>query len=245
MALDMAAFELGRAGIVPPTLRLYGWNRATVTLGRHQSTTVVDAEYCHAHGIPIVRRPTGGRAVIHHLELTYAVTASLTRPLRPHVQATYRQLCSALVRAFRALGIDAELTPGEATQLLPRPSSRIPCFTTPAGGEVVVAGRKLVGSAMRTHHGHILQHGAVLLDWDGATQAGCLGLADDASVRPLVTTVAEQLGRTPPRSELIDAIVQGLRDELGIELEPGQRSADEAQLAAERASAFRDLTSVG
>ena len=237
MALDEVALERLIAGLAPPTLRLYGWRCATVTLGRHQTAAVVDSAFCKQHRIPIVRRPTGGRAVVHHLELTYAVTASLAGPLVPQVQESYRRLCAALVRAFRDMGVPAELSPGHATRSLPRPSSPIPCFSTPAGGEVVVDGRKLVGSAMRTHHGHLLQHGAILLDWHGPLQAGCLGLADDTQIRPLVTTVTEQLGAAPPsRAQMVEIIAKSFSTELGIGLERAQRPRDEAHTAEQRAA---------
>lgn len=109
---------------------------------------------------------------------------------------------------------------------------------------MVVANRKLVGSAMRTHHGHLLQHGAILLDWDGETQARCLGLADDSRLRTLVTTIAEQLGTVPTREALIDAITTGFADELGVQLEPAQRSLAEERMIEKLLETFDDLADV-
>ncbi len=148
----------------------------------------------------MVRRPTGGRALLHHLELTYAVVAPLgAGPLPRPLQDAYRTICGALVRAMRSLGVEAELTGGEVNLELPGPRTTIPCFEAPAGGEVVVRGRKLVGSAMRAHDGTILQHGAIVLDWDGRLQAGSMGLADDSGLRPHITTLRHELGRLPGR----------------------------------------------
>ncbi len=176
----------------------------------------------------MVRRPTGGRALLHHLELTYAVVAPLgAGPLPRPLQDAYRTICGALVRAMRSLGVEAELTGGEVNLELPGPRTTIPCFEAPAGGEVVVRGRKLVGSAMRAHKGTILQHGAIVLDWDGRLQAGSMGLADDSGLRPHITTLRHELGRLPGRDEVEEAVVAACSDMFGIAFEPGTLSVGE------------------
>ncbi len=207
------------AGEIPPTLRLYGWSPPCLTLGRHQRDDAADADFCRRHSIDIVRRPTGGRVVLHHLELTYSVVAPLGQgPLPRPLQEAYRTLCSALVAAVRSFGIDAELTGGEVNLSLPGPRTTVPCFEAPAGGEVVVAGRKLIGSSMRARRGHILQHGAILLDWDGPLQAGAMGLADDSILRPHVTTFAEQLGVAPSGEDLEEALAAAFENSLSVEM---------------------------
>jgi lipoate-protein ligase A len=217
MARDVAILEAVAEGGSPPTLRLYGWSPPCLTLGRHQHLDAVDLGFCRDHGIDVVRRPTGGRALLHHLELTYSLAAPLGRgPIPRKLQDAYRTICDALVRACGAFGIDAQLTPGEINIALPGPSSAIPCFEVPAGGEVVVAMRKLIGSAMRSHGGAILHHGAILLDWDSELQAGALGLADDSALRPHITTFAEQLGQPPDRQELERAVVAAFSEHLGV-----------------------------
>jgi lipoate-protein ligase A len=237
MARDVAILEAVSEGTSPSTLRLYGWNPPCLTLGRHQHTDAADLDFCRAEGIDVVRRPTGGRALLHHLELTYAVIAPLgVVPLPRALQEAYSRICGALVRAMRILGIDAVLTGGEVNLQLPGPRTAIPCFEAPAGGEVVVAGRKLIGSAMRAHSGTILQHGAILLDWDSRLQAGSMGLADDSSLRPHVTTLTHELDLLPNRSELDRTLVQAFADELEIAFEEGplmaQEAAGETALAA-------------
>ena len=152
MARDVSILEAVSAGDSPPTLRLYGWDPPCLTIGKHQDLDAVDLEFCRAEGIDVARRPTGGRALLHHLELTYSVVAPLGIPPLPNtLQAAYHLICSALVGACRALGLDAELTGGEVNLRLPNPTSTIPCFEAPAEGEVVVEDRKLIGSAMRAH----------------------------------------------------------------------------------------------
>ncbi len=234
MASDLAVLEAVTAGEAPPTVRLYSWSPPCLSLGRHQPEDAADRRFCRQEGIDVVRRPTGGRAVLHHLERTYSVAAPLGEPPLPRaLQDSYRRICAGLVRACRILGVDAELTGGEVNLSLPGPRTTVPCFETPAGGEVVVAGRKLVGSSMRAHHGVILQHGAILLDWDGRLQAGAMGLADDSRLRPHVTTFAEQLGAVPPTDALDRALLDGFAAELGIDLLPGGLTEGERRRAAE------------
>ncbi|MCG6961923.1 MAG: lipoate--protein ligase family protein [Acidobacteria bacterium] len=239
MARDMAILEHVCIGQAQPTLRLYSWSPPCLTLGRHQPLDAADEGFCHHAGIEIARRPTGGRAVLHHLELTYAVIAPLSPPTLPtNLQAAYRKLCSGLVRACHALGISAELTPGEVNLQLPGPRTSVPCFKAPAGGEVVVSGRKLIGSAMRRHGNAILQHGAFLLDWDSDLQAGAVGLPDDSSLRPFVTTVAAELGLVPSDSELTGALATGVAEELGVTFQPGELTAGEQRMARELIPTF-------
>lgn len=225
MARDVALLEAVSEGGSPPTLRLYGWDPPCLTLGRHQGVEAADLAFCSAHGIDVVRRPTGGRVLLHHLELTYAVVTPIgTGPLPRGLQEAYQTICNALVRAMQALGVEAELTGGDVNLQLPGPRSTVPCFEAPAGGEVVVGGRKLIGSAMRAHGPAILQHGAILIDWDSRLQAGSMGLVDDASLRPHVTTLRDQLVQVPPRADLEGTLVDAFSEELVVTMEPGQPS---------------------
>ena len=113
MARDVAMLEAVIAGQAPPSVRLYGWSPSCLTLGRHQGLDAVDLAFCAGEGIDVARRPTGGRAVLHHLELTYAVVAPLGAVLPSALQEAYRRLCAGLVRGMSSLGIAAELTGGE------------------------------------------------------------------------------------------------------------------------------------
>ena len=153
-------------------------------------------------------------------------------------------ICGALVAACRSLGIDAELTGGEVNLRLPNPTSTVPCFEAPAEGEVVVAGRKLIGSAMRAHAGCILQHGAMLLDWDGRLQAGAMGLADDSSLRPHITTFAAELDTAVARNAIESAVAEAVSENLAVILGRGTLSAAEETRASELRSGF-GLQTVG
>jgi lipoate-protein ligase A len=240
MARDVAMLEAVAHSDAPPTLRLYAWDPPCLSLGRHQGPEAADLGFCRAHGIDVVRRPTGGRALLHHLELTYAVVAPLGEgPIPRALQDAYRRICEPLVAACRSLGIAAELTPGEVNLQLPSPASTIPCFEAPAGGEVVVGGRKLIGSAMRAHGGAALQHGAILLDWDGRLQAGSMGLPDDRSLRASVTTFAEQLGRPCALPELERAVFEAFSRAFGIEFSESPLSDAEARQESLSEASFR------
>jgi lipoyl(octanoyl) transferase len=254
MAVDEALLEEVEAGRSQPVFRLYRWDPACLSLGFAQPYGAANASFCAANGVDVVRRPTGGRAVLHHLELTYSVLAPLGQPpFDRDLQAAYRLICEALVAAFRRLGVAATVA-GEAPGGLPRPTEAIPCFVGPATGEVVVGSRKLVGSAMRRHRGAILQHGSILEDWDGSLQAGCLGLDDDRSLRPAVVTLADLLVQSPQPERVQAAFVDGLAATLGVDLEPDALSDAELQRAAflaaeryghERWTVYRDRTLPG
>lgn len=231
MAVDEALAESVAAGASPPVLRLYRWAPPCLSLGFAQPHRAADAGFCAAHGVDVVRRPTGGRAVLHHLELTYGFAAPLGRgPFTFDLQATYRAICGALVEGLSRLGVRAQLS-GAPEEGMIRPTEAIPCFVGPASGEVIADGRKLVGSAMRRVGDAILQHGAILEGWDGALQAGCLGLPDDASLRPAVVTLADLLGAAPALESHAAAIAGGFRAAFGVELR------ESALTAAERARA--------
>lgn len=229
MAVDEALAEAVATGESPPVLRLYRWHPPCLSLGASQPFTVADADFCSRHGVDLVRRPTGGRAVLHYHELTYLVAAPLGECLGTReLQGAYTAICRALVAGLRRLGVDARLAEAAPAADLIRPTQAIPCFIGPAPGEVTATGRKLVGSAMRRVGDAILQHGSILEDWDGALQAGCLGLASDAELRAAVVTLRELLGTSPPSEALIAALAAGFSEVLEAQCEPS--SLSEAEL---------------
>lgn len=214
-------------------LRLYRWAEPTVSFGRNEPVRGPwDLERARGLGLSFVRRPTGGRAVLHDRELTYAVAA----PCRSlaGARAFYRAVNAGLVRALRSLGAAAELAPPSTAA--PAPGAG-PCFRRAAPGEVVVRGRKLVGSAQARVRGALLQHGSLLLapGQDLLEEVGPARREGDAAPASLVGV----LGFVPPWEALVDAVVDGLAAELEGEWSPpeppGRRSPDpelEARLLA-------------
>src|SRR5690606_29775482 len=158
MALDEALMEAVRAG-ADPVLRFYRWSPRCLSLGRNQPAAQrYDAERLRADGIDVVRRPTGGRAVLHDRELTYSAVFAEGALGSP--REAYAAINGALVAGLRRLGVPAALQPRSPVRA-PVPSLA-PCFREPAEGEVVVAGRKLVGRGRYREAGVVLQHGSLL-----------------------------------------------------------------------------------
>lgn len=194
-------------------LRFYRWARPTVSLGRHEpGRGLWDPARLDAAGVDLVRRPTGGRAVLHDRELTYAVVVQGWGA--GSMRALYGTVNRALVAGLRALGVPAELAP-RAGRMAPPDAG--PCFDRPAEGEVVVGGRKLVGSAQVRLEGRLLQHGSVLLGDDQRRLADLLGGAAVGAPPPgpSVASLGEWLDPLPAPAELAEVLAGALRAELG------------------------------
>ncbi|MEW5784015.1 MAG: biotin/lipoate A/B protein ligase family protein [Bacillota bacterium] len=163
MARDLALHRAVAAGDSPPLLRCYSWSPPALSLGRFQKAEeVVDREACRRLGVDLVRRPTGGRAVLHHRELTYSVVVREDHAQVPAgIIEAYRLFNGCIVQALDLLNIKAALAPKEAGGGGIAPGS---CFDTAAAYEVRVAGKKVAGSAQLRRDGALLQHGAILFE---------------------------------------------------------------------------------
>lgn len=214
MAVDQALLDSVKAGGAP-ALRLYRWSPATLSFGRNQPARgLYDVGAARVRGIGFVRRPTGGQAVLHDDELTYAVVAPVAALGRP--RSAYRRINAALVEGLRLLGLSSALAPATRPGL----DWGAACFRAPAEGEVVARGRKLVGSAQRTEARVILQHGSILLGGSQAAAETLLVAGGEAgrSVEEGWTTVAAELGSRPGPERLEAAVVRGFEAVLGIGL---------------------------
>ncbi|QGQ47193.1 biotin/lipoate A/B protein ligase family protein [Metabacillus sediminilitoris] len=170
MALDEALLEWHSKGEIPPTIRFYGWNPATLSIGYFQKAEKeINLEAVKKYGLGFVRRPTGGRGVLHDNELTYSVIVSEEHPDMPKtVTEAYRVISEGILEGFKNLGLDAYFAiprTDEEKQGLKSPRSAV-CFDAPSWYELVVEGRKVAGSAQTRQKGVILQHGSILLDLD-------------------------------------------------------------------------------
>ncbi|MDW7738976.1 MAG: lipoate--protein ligase family protein [Bacillota bacterium] len=164
MQKDIAIMEEVASGECPPTLRLYRWSPPTLSIGYFQDEDeVVNLEGCREKGIDVVRRPTGGRAVLHYHELTYSIVVPEIHPFinRGGVLDAYRAISRGIVTAFSLLGITASITPEKEGQAGLAPGS---CFDTPSAYEIKIDGKKVVGSAQLRRDGIVLQHGAILFE---------------------------------------------------------------------------------
>jgi lipoyl(octanoyl) transferase len=211
------ALELGRGGI-PPTVRIYGWDPPAVSIGYHQPEEDIDRASLERAGIDLVRRPTGGRAILHWNEVTYCavVPVSLGSP-----RAVYAMINEALLDGIRAMGIPAVLS-GSDVDLRNAYSTAggVPCFSFSVKSEVQVAGRKLVGSAQRRFGNAILQHGSFLLGPEHRELARFVRASGDdppdgvsaritADLESRTTDARTVLGRPVPFEEAAGAIAAG------------------------------------
>ncbi|HWL41031.1 MAG TPA: lipoate--protein ligase family protein [Gemmatimonadaceae bacterium] len=208
MARDTALLE--RAARTGETVfSIYSWEKPTLSFGRHQAAAGhYDAEAIRAASVDVVRRPTGGRAILHHREVTYSVTAPLAgEPLR----AAYERINEVLIDGLARLGVAATLAaPSHRT---PPPNAR-PCFESPVEGEVVAAGRKLVGSAQWRDERALLQHGSILVDDDqSALPSFSLSIEGAPTNEPVPrpATLSALLGRSPATGEVADMMFQAVK----------------------------------
>jgi lipoyl(octanoyl) transferase len=170
MALDEALLDWHSEGKFPPVIRFYGWNPATLSVGYFQNVEKeIDMAIVKSLGLGFVRRPTGGRGVLHEHELTYSVIVSEEHPEMPKtVTEAYRVISEGILKGFHHLGLEAYFAvpnTDEDREALKNPRSAV-CFDAPSWYELVVEGRKVAGSAQTRQKGVILQHGAILLDLD-------------------------------------------------------------------------------
>jgi lipoyl(octanoyl) transferase len=189
MALDHALASTLRPE--EAVLRLYGWSTPTVSFGRNEPVVgLYDPDRAEGHGIDVVRRPTGGRAVLHDAEVTYAVV--VPQRAMGGARDVYVQINRGLVAALAALGAPVTV----ATEGRSAPLDAGPCFQIPVDGEVTALGRKLVGSAQARIDGALLQHGSIMLSGD-QSRLGLLRRSGDQSRLGLL----RRSGDFPPRNE--------------------------------------------
>ncbi len=259
MALDEALLESVIKGGTP-VIRFYTWRPATLSLGVNQPVGEIDPEECLRRGFGLVRRLTGGRAVLHQHELTYSVIAREGDPrVSGGVIESYRKISAALVDGLRSLGTDvglAEPNPAlyraiAASRRQPEPEETAEssfgavCFDVASAYEITAGGRKLVGSAQARRGGAILQHGSILLDidWDAwvsvfsyATEAG--KQRANAKLPTRMTSLREELGRLVTPEEVKAALVRSFEQTLKVELTPSTLNEQEKvateQLAREK-----------
>jgi lipoate-protein ligase A len=241
MAIDQAIAEACAAGDSLPTLRFYQWKPPAVSLGRHQAVAEVDAEAIAERGYEIVRRPTGGRAILHTDEFTYSVAAPYAEPrLMGGVMDAYLNISNALLAGLHLLGVAADKAPASVRV---GPDVSAACFEVPSAYEITAAGRKLMGSAQSRRAGYVLQHGSLPLYGDITRLIDVL-ILDPAEVATLrhelatrACTLAEALG-APDDSEAVSyarvcaAMQRGFEQTLALNFKVGPLAAAEVRRSA-------------
>jgi lipoate-protein ligase A len=230
MAVDEALLLSRLRALGPPTVRFFAWRPPTISLGYGQSLDErIDLGAARTMGIGLVRRATGGSAILHggpDLELTYSVVAaSEDFPGADDLLASYRWIGAALAAGLRSLGAPVEMVSAQPSAAAAMPAF---CFLRTGSYELEVGGRKLVGSAQRRRGAGFLQHGSVML----GAEADRLRRLFPAELDPLsgMTTLEVVLGRRPSFDETAEALARGFRETHGIELRRGGLDASEMEL---------------
>jgi len=240
MAVDEAILLVAGDGKALPTLRLYAWEPACLSLGYAQPIADVDLSQLQGHGWQLVRRPTGGRAILHIDELTYSVIGPQDEPrLAGGVLESYQVLAQALVRACHHLGVPAQtnaLAPGRESSAPKGPV----CFEVPSNFEITVEGKKLIGSAQARRREGVLQHGSLPIHGDVARITRALYFEDESGQRQAAarlleraTTLERVLGRVLDWQSVAQAFVGAFGEVLNLDLQPSDLSGDELRLAEE------------
>lgn len=229
MQFDMDLAERLLHGEIPPTLRLYGWTPWAVSLGYNQSEQDIDLERCREFGFDVVRRPTGGRAILHSNELTYSVVMPANGR---GITEIYSIISKALVSGLSTVCSDVSYETSQPNfQALYKREESIPCFSASARYEVQIHGKKLVGSAQRrfTHSDGtevVLQHGSILLGHEHRMLAEILRVTDD-TVRTKITNdietktidLSSAVGRPVAFRETAEAVKHGFESMMNIQFE--------------------------
>lgn len=244
MALDEALLEWHSKGEIGPVLRFYEWQPATLSIGYFQSVDKeIEMDEVRKHGLGFVRRPTGGRGVLHEHELTYSVIVSESYPDMPEtVTEAYRVISGGVLKGFQNLGLDAQFSIPQTVQQtddLKKPKSAV-CFDAPSWYELVVEGKKVAGSAQTRQKGVILQHGAILLSLDEEKLVSLFKFNSEeqrermrASLPEKAVAIDRLMERAVSVEECVEAFAEGFEVALDMQLEPLVLSAQQLEFVSD------------
>jgi len=237
MAVDEAILEEVVSKNVSPTLRLYSWHPYCLSIGHAQPISEVNTDLLIEKGWDIVRRPTGGRAILHADELTYSISAPIDDP---HIQGgvieSYRHLSRGLVRTLDLIGIVSDSKPKleKEKHLLKNPV----CFQYPSDYEITFKGKKLIGSAQARKINGLLQHGAIPLFGDISRVISTLNFKNNdeklkakTSLLARATTLQAAIGHKISWDELANAFLQAFEETLNIRFIKSALSLNESNRA--------------
>src|SRR5215468_8877203 len=221
MSIDVALLEEIESSSEPRTVvRFYGWRTPTISLGRNQKIDkAVDADYCRTNGIDIVHRPTGGRAVLHDDELTYAVISNDTEAFGDTIYGNYKRVSEALCLGYKRLGVPAVLAPDTRKHPDFPDDTDLPCFISPSRYELEVDGRKIVGSAQRRVRRSFLQHGSMPMACNAETLARITRISDVSALRQEMAGITEFLPERPAIEVVRSAMISAFQDHFAIEFQ--------------------------
>ncbi|HWQ40726.1 MAG TPA: lipoate--protein ligase family protein [Desulfosporosinus sp.] len=235
MAIDEAITLSMTGGKVPPTLRFYGWKPRCLSLGYAQRTEEVEWDECLEQEIEVVRRSTGGRAILHDQEVTYSVIAPEDNPLvSGSVLQSYLKISQGLLLGLQNLGLSAEMVSHKDLGAL----GTAACFDSPSSYELVVNGKKVVGSAQKRKNGILLQHGSIIREIDVELIFNVLKFPTPEirtnmkqAFRRKACSLQEATGHALSDGEIMKAVSEGFSRALGVELINGALQIEEQNLA--------------
>lgn len=261
MAIDEAILEAHLAGFVPPTLRLYGFKPAAVSIGRNQTVPSVLNNKATERGIAVVRRPTGGRAVLHQGDITYSFVGSNKKVnqqeltfeneqnnssnwvtscvsdagfLADNVREAYKQICQGIIRAFSKLGLELQLGSSQSSY-----KQLYDCFLATTSSDLHINGRKIVGSAQLRRKGCVLQHGSILLNQDQLAMAYLLEEENPGSREKIHhANLFDLIGRALSFVELESLIKAGFEEAFEVRLNVAELTRYERQIANRLATQY-------
>lgn len=238
MAIDEAIMRNHQEKKVPPTIRFYSWNPAALSLGYFQNLEKeIDQEACQNAGIDIVRRLTGGRAILHDKELTYSITIREDYNLLSNsIVTSYKEISQGLVNGLNLLEIPAELKPMERGKKSPKGNSAA-CFDAPSWYEVILENKKLIGSAQTRKKGTILQHGSLPYEIDPKKTFKLFNYSNEKQrkrarrIFSAKSTSLRAAGFNVDEEELQQALIKGLSKNLSFNYSLENLTAEELKLA--------------
>lgn len=243
MAVDEAVLEAYLAGLAPPTLRLYGFDPPAVSLGHTQKLPEGLLDRAREKGFDVVRRPTGGRAVLHFGDLTYAFIAGSRKRgpesagngfLEESVSAAYKQICKGLQNGFSSLGLNLDLGSADV------PYRQLhDCFLATTGSDLQHKGKKMVGSAQLRRKGAVLQHGSILLDQPQSMLPALLGRElEGRTSAERHANLLDVLEQRVSHADIQEAMKAGFASAFSVDVHPGELSREELVLADEFRSKY-------
>jgi len=251
MAIDEAIMIAHREGLVPPTIRFYQWSPPAVSLGYFQNLEKeIDVDACKDIGVDIVRRPTGGKAVLHDKELTYSFIIKENHSLvNDSILETYKKISGGIIRGLSYLGITAELVPlrenirstpsgYEVKSKISHSNIKSICFSIPSQYEVQVEGKKILGSAQVRKKEIVLQHGSLLIELEKDKLFSVFNfpsaqIREKLKTRFKATSLEEILKKKIDFSKLSEILSRGFETEFGVKLIEGKLTEQEEKISKE------------